>query len=144
MSFKGFVEITDVSATLAGPSCNGLHLYFSTMPTFDSSTLDRCSKSFRSLHVVQPPRIPGLDPIATTELRRRFLENLWEAQARIRGNHGRSIILGRPEEVMEDKKGVVERARVYWNVYERRAYLGEPCKVSLTVQCLLTISSVTF
>jgi hypothetical protein len=131
MSFKGFVELSDVSATSVGPACSGLNLYFSTIPTFDSSTLDRWSKSFRSLHVVLPPRSPGLDPIATSDLRQSFLDTLWEAQARVREKHGRSILLGRPEEVMEDRKGVIERARVYWNVYERRAYLGEPCKVDL-------------
>lgn len=132
MIFKGYVNITDVSATLVGPSCSGMHLYFSTIPTFESPALDRWTKSFRSLHVVQPPRSPGLDPTVTTELRQGFLDALWEAQARARETNGRSIILGRPEETLEDKRGVTERARVYWNVYERRAYLGEPNKVSST------------
>jgi protein ECT2 len=130
MSYKGSVEITEVSATSIGPGTSALHLYFSTPPAFDAPSSDRWMRSFRSLHVVHPPRPPAFDPISTGKERTRFLDNLWDAQARIRERHGRSIVLGRPAEEMEERKGNRERVRVYWNVYERKAYLGEPRKVS--------------
>lgn len=129
MTFKGYVDLTEVTATMIGPANSSIHLYFSTTPVFDSVYSDKWTKPFRPLELVHPPRPPMFDPLATERDRRRFVENLWLAQARLRERHGRSILLCRGEEDLEERKGRVERARVYWNVYERKAYLSEPRKV---------------
>jgi hypothetical protein len=129
MTFKGWVDLTEVTATTVGPSNSSIHLYFTTTPSFESSYSDKWTKAFRALELVHPPRPPMFDPLASERDRRRFVDKLWTAQARLRERHGRSILLCRREEDLEERKGRVERGRVFWNVYERKAYLSEPRKV---------------
>ncbi|KZS91196.1 hypothetical protein SISNIDRAFT_456791 [Sistotremastrum niveocremeum HHB9708] len=126
MSFKGAVDIMEVSATIVNPSSSLIHLYLSTVPQIEGS--ERWCRAFRSLNVVHPPRPPQIDPITSARDRKSFVEKLWMAQARIRERQGRSLVLFRPDEEVDDRKNHQETARVYWNVYERKPYLGEPKK----------------
>lgn len=91
---------------------------------------DRWSgRSFRCLSVVFPPAPVNLDPVRTTNEKDRFLENLWNAQAKYRTKTGQSVVLCADEHEVESRGGRVTMARTYFNVYQRTAFLQEPKKV---------------
>ena len=61
--------------------------------------------------------------------KRRFLENLWAAQARYRTKYGQSVILCAEESEVESRGDRVTTAKTYFNLYHRTAYLKEQAKV---------------
>ncbi len=63
----------------------------------------------------------------------RFLENLWHSQANIRARSGKSVVLRSEEREVESRGGRTTYARVYFNVYQRTAFLQEPRKVKVTL-----------
>ncbi|PWN86609.1 hypothetical protein FA10DRAFT_270161 [Acaromyces ingoldii] len=69
------------------------------------------------------------DPSQARLEKYRFLENLWRAQALLKTKDARSHVRCMVLPPSADGESE-ERARriVYWNVYQRRAYLAEPCK----------------
>ena len=89
-------------------------------------------RPFRSLSVVLPPSSVNLDPLKTAEDKRRFMENLWNAQAMSRTKRGQSVVLRSPEREVESTGGRVTIARTYFNVYQRTAFLRETKKASQT------------
>ena len=92
---------------------------------------DRWSgRPFRSLVVVNPPAPVNMDPMATEADKRRFLENLWQAQATYRSRAGQSVVLCSEEQEVENRANRTIYARTYYNVYTRTAFLQEPKKVS--------------
>ena len=95
-------------------------------------------RQFRSLSVVFPPASVYLDPIRTESEKRRFLDNLWVAQARFRTRAERSIALRGEEREVENKGGYVTCAQTYFNVYTRTNFLQEPKKVGSFFVVLFT------
>lgn len=86
-------------------------------------------RPFRSLTVVAPPAPANLNPTKTEADKRRFLENLWDAQARFRTRAGQSVALCAEDREVEARGGRVTIARTYFNVYQRTAFLKETKKV---------------
>lgn len=84
-----------------------------------------------ALSIILPPSPVGLDPEASLVVKRRFLENLWQAQAVLRTKGGRSVALQSEEKEMESRSSKTNYATAFYNVYQRTAYLGEPKKVCL-------------
>lgn len=108
-----------------------IHVYIENPPQDQS---DRWSgRSFRCLSVVFPPAPVNLDPARTTNEKDRFLENLWNAQAKYRTKTGQSVVLCADEHEVESRGGKVTMARTYFNVYQRTAFLQEPKKVRFTL-----------
>jgi hypothetical protein len=68
-------------------------------------------------------------PTKTESAKRRFLENLWDLQARYRARLGLSVVLCAEEQEVESKRGRVTLARTYFNVYQRTSFLKEAKKV---------------
>lgn len=66
----------------------------------------------------------------TEREKQRFLDNLWNAQARVRTRNERSIILKGEEREVENRGGYITNALTYFNVYTRMNFLQEPKKVS--------------
>lgn len=89
------------------------------------------ARQFRSLSVVFPPSPVYLDPQRTESEKHRFLEQLWDAQARFRTRAGRSVVLRGDEREVENRGGRVTMARPYFNVYTRTSFLQEPKKVRI-------------
>lgn len=129
MSCKGVIDITDVVVTDIGGA--DINLYLENPP---QDQTDRWSgRSFRSLSVVNPPMPVNLDPTQTEADKRRFLENLWNAQATYRSRSGQSVVLCSDEQEVESRSGRITRARTYYNVYQRSAFLQEPKKTKVLV-----------
>jgi hypothetical protein len=106
-----------------------IHLYMENPP---QDQTDRWSgRPFRSLAVVHPPSPINLDPTRTEADKHRFLENLWNVQAKYRSKAGQSVVLCADEQEVESKCGRTTFARTYFNVYQRTAFLQESKKVSL-------------
>lgn len=146
--YKGVVDITDVAATdiggagvycvftlnifefvddaSAGPD---IHLFLEDPPT--GQTERWAGRPFRALSVVFPPASVYLDPLRTESEKKRFLDNLWAAQARFRTRAERSIVLRGEEREVENKGGYLTLARTFFNVYTRTNFLQEPKKVEL-------------
>ena len=76
-----------------------------------------------------PPAAVYLDPLRTEREKQRFLDNLWNAQARVRTRNERSIILKGEEREVENRGGYITNALTYFNVYTRMNFLQEPKKV---------------
>jgi hypothetical protein len=143
MACKGVVDVVDVVATDvggAGEKSYGydnlmlkyycyldMHLYMEHPP---QDQTDRWSgRPFRSLAVVHPPQPINLDPTQTEADKHRFLENLWNAQAKYRSRAGQSVVLCAEDQEVESRGGRVTLARTYFNVYQRTAFLQESKKV---------------
>lgn len=124
MSCKGVVDITDVVA--ADPGGSDIHLYLEREPTDQSERWS--NRPFRALSVVHPPANSTQAPVQVAEDKKRFLENLWLAQALYRSKTGRSIPFVADEKDVGSKSRTTV-ARTYFNVYQRTAYLSEPNKV---------------
>ncbi|KAF7981667.1 hypothetical protein HWV62_32792 [Athelia sp. TMB] len=93
MTFKGVMDITDVVAADVGGS--DMHIYLEDPP---QGQTDRWSgRPFRSLSVVHPPSPINFDPTRAQNDKSRFLEHLWEAQAKYRTKAGQSVVLCRDE-----------------------------------------------
>jgi protein ECT2 len=103
-----------------------IHLYLETPPEDES---DRWSgRPFRSMTVVHPPAL-NLDPSRTEANKKRFLDNLWCAQANYRARSGQSVVLAADEQEVESRGGKTTIAKTFFNVYQRTAFLKEPRKV---------------
>lgn len=76
-----------------------------------------------------------LDPTRTDARKRRFLENLWDVQAKYRTKKGQSVILSGEEREVENRGGRVTVAKTYYNVYTRTGFLAEEKKVSDILHC---------
>lgn len=126
MSCKGVIDITDVVATdVSGPD---IHMYLETTP---QDQTDRwAGRPFRVLSVVNPPYAVNHDPIRTEDDKKRFLLNLWRAQALYRTKCGQSVALCADDREVEARSGRVTIARTYFNVYQRTSFLKEAKKVS--------------
>ena len=104
------------------------HLYLENPP---QDQTDRWSgRPFRSLSVVLPPAPVNMNPTRTEVEKKRFLENLWYAQAVYRTKAGQSVAHRGEEKEVEAKHGRVTYARSYFNVYQRTDFLKEAKKVS--------------
>ncbi|KAF7964406.1 hypothetical protein HWV62_8515 [Athelia sp. TMB] len=126
MTFKGVMDITDVVAADVGGS--DMHIYLEDPP---QGQTDRWSgRPFRSLSVVHPPSPINFDPTRAQNDKSRFLEHLWEAQAKYRTKAGQSVVLCRDETEVESKGGRITLARTYFNLYQRTAFLQESKKAS--------------
>lgn len=101
------------------------HLYLENPP---QDLSDRWSnRPLRCLSVVHPPSSANIDP---ENDKIRFLENLWNAQAKYRARAGQSVVLRSDEVEVESKSSKTTMARTYYNVYQRKAFLQESKKVS--------------
>ncbi|KAI0309685.1 hypothetical protein OF83DRAFT_1273034, partial [Amylostereum chailletii] len=130
MSCKGVVDITDVAATDVGGA--DIHVFFENPP---QDQTDRwAGRPFRALSLVFPPSPPNFNPQRTEADKKRFLENLWHAQAILRTKSGNSILLRAEEREVESRGGRTTLARTYFNVYQRTAFLKEPRKTKVVVQ----------
>ncbi|KAF9481824.1 hypothetical protein BDN70DRAFT_875770 [Pholiota conissans] len=129
MTCKGVVDITEVVATDVGGA--EINLFLENPP---QDQTDRWSgRPFRSLSVVIPPAPINLDPTQTESDKKRFLENLWKAQATYRARAGQSVVLCSEEQEVENRSGRTTLARTYYNVYQRTAFLQEPKKSKVVV-----------
>ncbi|KAH9855021.1 hypothetical protein C2E23DRAFT_725243 [Lenzites betulinus] len=139
---KGVVDITDVVATDVGGA--DFHIYLESPPMDVSERW--AGRQFRSLSVVFPPSPVYLDPQRTESEKQRFLEQLWDAQARFRTRGGRSVILRGKESEVESRAGRITRARTYYNIYTRTSFLQEPkkTKVVMHVDPMGTADSIPF
>ncbi|OCH94313.1 hypothetical protein OBBRIDRAFT_789447 [Obba rivulosa] len=126
---KGVVEVSDVVATDVGGS--DMHIYLETPPQDQN---DRWSgRPFRVLTAVNPPSPINLDPARTEADKKRFLENLWDVQAKYRTRANQSVVLYAEEQEVENKGGHITLARTYFNVYQRTAFLREPKKTKVVL-----------
>ncbi|TDL29908.1 hypothetical protein BD410DRAFT_811372 [Rickenella mellea] len=122
MSCKGVIDVVDMVATdVSGPD---MHFYFETPPGDQSERWS--GRPFRVLSVAHPPAPINHDPIRTEQDKKRFLENLWDVQARYRTKVGQSVVLCAEDREVESRAGRVTIARTYFNVYQRTSFLKEP------------------
>ncbi|KAG2042276.1 hypothetical protein BDR03DRAFT_944957 [Suillus americanus] len=129
LSCKGVIDLPDIVAADVGGA--DFHVYIENPPQDQS---DRWSgRSFRCLSVVFPPAPANLDPTRTTNEKDRFLENLWNAQAKYRTKSGQSVVLCADEREVESRGGKATMARTYFNVYQRTAFLQEPKKTKIVM-----------
>jgi protein ECT2 len=98
-------------------------------PPHDQSGL-WANRPFRQYTVVLPPSTLNLDPSRTEDAKTRFLNNLWDAQARYRTRNGQSVALCAEDREVEVQPGRLVVARTYFNLYQRTAFLQESRKVS--------------
>ncbi|KAJ4478292.1 hypothetical protein J3R30DRAFT_2885247 [Lentinula aciculospora] len=129
MVCKGVFDVTDVVATDQGGA--DFHLYLEDPPQDHSERWS--GRPFRALSVVHPPSPINLDPSQTEADKQRFLENLWNVQARYRARSGQSVVLCSQEMEVESRGGKVTTARTYYNVYQRTAFLQEAKKTKIVV-----------
>ncbi|CAL1700184.1 unnamed protein product [Somion occarium] len=129
MACKGLVDVTDLVATDVGGA--DMHIYLESPP---QDQTDRWSgRPFRALSVVHPPSPINLEPTRTESSKQRFLENLWAVQARYRTRLGQSVTLCAEEREVENRGGKITRARTYFNVYQRTAFLKEAKKTKIVL-----------
>ncbi|KAG1752636.1 uncharacterized protein EDB91DRAFT_1103601 [Suillus paluster] len=129
LSCKGVIDLPDIVAADVGGA--DFHIYIENPPQDQS---DRWSgRSFRSLSTVLPPAPINFDPTRTATEKDRFLENLWNAQAKYRTRSGQSVVLCADEREVESRGGKVSMARTYFNVYQRTAFLQEPKKTKIVM-----------
>ena len=153
MTFKGVMDITDVVGADVGGSgqCDNLstfaflidcltdmHIYLEDPP---QGQTDRWSgRPFRSFSVVHPPSPINFDPTRAQIDKSRFLEHLWEAQAKYRTKAGQSVVLRNDETEVESKGGRITLARTYFNLYQRTAFLQESKKASSPITMSSSLS----
>ncbi|KAK0206394.1 hypothetical protein DFS33DRAFT_586286 [Desarmillaria ectypa] len=129
MTCKGVVDITEVAAADVGGA--DFHLYLENPP---QDQTDRWSnRPLRCLSVVHPLSSVNLDPSSTESDKVRFLENLWNAQAKYRARAGQSVVLRSDEVEVDSKSSKTTVARTYYNVYQRKAFLQELKKTKIVV-----------
>ncbi|KAI0658493.1 hypothetical protein C8Q70DRAFT_1045510 [Cubamyces menziesii] len=126
---RGVVDITDIVATDVGGA--DFHMYLENPPMDVSERW--AGRQFRSLSVVFPPSPVYLNPQRTESEKHRFLEQLWDAQARFRTRAGRSVVLRGDEREVENRGGRITRAQTYFNVYTRTSFLQEPKKTKIVM-----------
>lgn len=97
-------------------------------------------RPFRALTTVLPPTTMGYDTSRLEAEKRRFLENLWEVQARYRTRDGQSVLLCAEDQEVETRGGKVTIAKTYFNIYQRTAFLQEKMKVNM-FQLLLVVGA---
>ncbi|KAJ3842136.1 hypothetical protein F5878DRAFT_419987 [Lentinula raphanica] len=129
MVCKGVFDVTDVVATDQDGA--DFHLYLENPPQDHSERW--AGRPFRSYSVVHPPSPVNLDPSQTEADKQRFLNNLWNVQAKYRARSGQSVVLCSNEMEVESRGGKVTTARTYYNVYQRTAFLQEPKKTKIVV-----------
>ncbi|KAH9899528.1 hypothetical protein C8Q73DRAFT_680169 [Cubamyces lactineus] len=129
LACRGVVDITDVVATDVGGA--DFHIYLENPPMDVSERW--AGRQFRSLSVVFPPSPVYLNPQRTESEKHRFLEQLWDAQARFRTRAGRSVVLRGDEREVENRGGRITRAQTYFNVYTRTSFLQEPKKTKVVM-----------
>ncbi|KAK0468197.1 uncharacterized protein EV420DRAFT_1635453 [Desarmillaria tabescens] len=129
MTCKGVVDITEVAAADVGGA--DFHLYLENPP---QDQTDRWSnRPLRCLSVVHSPSSVNLVPSSTESDKARFLENLWNAQAKYRARAGQSVVLRSNEIEVDSKSTKTTVARTYYNVYQRKAFLQELKKTKIVV-----------
>ncbi|KAI0677226.1 hypothetical protein C8Q78DRAFT_961156 [Trametes maxima] len=126
---KGVVDITDVVATDVGGA--DFHIYLESPPM--DVTERWAGRQFRALSVVFPPSPVYLDPQRTESEKHRFLEQLWDAQARFRTRAGRSVVLRGEGREVENRGGRITMGQTYFNVYTRTSFLQEPKKTKIVM-----------
>lgn len=141
MSTKAVLDITDVVASDPGGSSKaiflspvtasnlpllGIHLFLEKPPQDQSERWS--GRPFRSLVVVNLPHDANHDAIKSESHKKRFLENLWEAQAKYRAAGGKSVVLLSKVEEVENRANRTTLARTYYNVYTRTSFLRDPKK----------------
>ena len=105
------------------------HIYLENPPNDQS---DRWSnRPFRVLTTVRPYTVVDDDPVPIQNVKRRFLENLWKAQALYRTKLGQSVALCSVDKEVEAKAGKITLARTYFNIYQRTSFLRESRKVQI-------------
>ena len=141
LSCKGVIDLPDIAVADVGGAgelfLDAFLSFFDILPDFHvyienppQGQSDRWSgRSFRSYSTVFPPAPVNLDPIRTTNEKDKFLENLWNAQAKYRTRSGQSVVLCADEREVDSRGGRVCTARTYFNVYQRTAFLQEAKKV---------------
>ncbi|KAI0692571.1 hypothetical protein BC835DRAFT_1416498 [Cytidiella melzeri] len=127
MVYKGMTDAIDVICMDNGGS--EIHLFLENPPADQSGVWGQ--RQFRQLSVVSPSST-SLDPIRSEDAKWRFLQNLWEVQARYRTKNGQSVVLVADEEEVErkdeSKDGKTTMAHTYFNIYQRLAFLQESNK----------------
>jgi hypothetical protein len=123
LGFRGLIDLPNVQAIdLGGPD---LQLCMSKAPSHATGE-KWASRLTRQYATNDASSISGPDPALARSEKQRFLENLWRAQALLKAkdfrSHVRSCVI--PSSAGEDKI----RRVIYWNIYSRRSYLGEPHK----------------
>ncbi|EJF62298.1 hypothetical protein DICSQDRAFT_104681 [Dichomitus squalens LYAD-421 SS1] len=126
---KGVVDITDVNATDVGGA--DFHIFLENALLEQSERWG--GRQFRSLSVVFPPAAVYLDPLRTEREKQRFLDNMWNAQARFRTRMERSIVLKGEEREVENRGGYITNALTYFNLYTRMNFLQEPKKTKIVM-----------
>ncbi|KIK67960.1 hypothetical protein GYMLUDRAFT_36761 [Collybiopsis luxurians FD-317 M1] len=129
MVCKGVFDVTDVVATDQGGAA--FYLYLENPPQDQGERWS--SRPFRSLSVVHPPSPINLDPTQTEADKMRFLDNLWNVQAKFRARMGQSVVLCSDEMEVESRVGKITTAKTYYNVYQRTAFLQEEKKTKIVV-----------
>ncbi|KAI0082531.1 hypothetical protein K474DRAFT_1655326 [Panus rudis PR-1116 ss-1] len=129
MVCKGVIDITDIVATDVGGA--DMHIYMECPPIDQSERWN--GRPFRALSVVFPPYTTNLDPPRSEGAKKRFLDNLWVAQARYRTRLGQSVTLYAEEREVESRGGKVTFAKTYFNVYQRTAFLKEAKKTKVVL-----------
>lgn len=104
-----------------------MNLYLEHPPTDQSERWS--GRPNRHMVVVTPPMPANMDPVHTESVKRRFLENLWQVQAKFRAKAGQSVVLCSDEMEVETRANRTTLARTYYNVYTRTAFLQETKKV---------------
>lgn len=104
-----------------------MHIYLENPPLDQGERWS--GRPFRALSVVHPPNPVNLDPTLTSATKQSFLENLWSVQARYRTRLNQSVLLCAEDREVENRGGKITRARTYFNVYQRTAFLKEEKKV---------------
>ncbi|KAH7098762.1 hypothetical protein BKA62DRAFT_711749 [Auriculariales sp. MPI-PUGE-AT-0066] len=120
---KGVFEIIEVVFTDVGGL--NMHMYLE-VPPHDPSDQRWSGRQFRQLSLGTVSS--QSNPQTTQATKQRFLESVWIAQAQYRTRLDRSIVLQSPDFEVESRGGRVTTARAYYNVYQRKTYLGEQKK----------------
>lgn len=139
LACKGVFDVAEVVFTdVGGPSmCSyssahastdaaspDIHMYLEVPPN-DTSDARWSGRQFRSLTVVtHTPGGASLNPQGTQASKRRFIDNVWLAQALYRTREGRSVALQSGDVEVESRQGRTTLARTYFNVYQRKAFLA--------------------
>ncbi|KAI0089204.1 hypothetical protein BDY19DRAFT_993422 [Irpex rosettiformis] len=135
MEYKGVVEVTDIVCTDnggSGASVAYIHLYLESPPPDQKGVWG--PRHFRPLTIVLPPATVNLDPVQVERVKRRFLDNLWQVQARYRTRNGQSVLLSGDEREVENRNDMRTVARLYYNLYPRTWFMREPKKTKIVVQ----------
>ncbi|KAJ3545378.1 hypothetical protein NMY22_g2470 [Coprinellus aureogranulatus] len=129
MSCKGVLDVTDV--VVSDPGGAEINVYLESPPTDQSERWS--GRPNRHMVVVTPPMPANMDPVHTESVKRRFLENLWQVQAKFRAKAGQSVVLCSEEMEVETRANRTTLARTYYNVYTRTAFLQESKKTKAVV-----------